>query len=189
MKAAIKAQDESKVSSRRETKRESTVSSHSSVDNYKGDVASRVTKLFNVGQGVREAVVECEITYELAKHLHEEWKTAGPELHLTPKLVAQLQARFDWWDKPTPEGFMAALNRYIQREIERTSEEVARSLQAPAPSTVSSSSSVGPAPKASVAAGKSSTAPASSEDGGEISDAEREVLEAEFRRIAKEDQE
>jgi predicted DNA-binding transcriptional regulator AlpA len=153
-----------------------------SVDNYKGDVAASVTKLFNKGLGVREAVVECQITYELAKHLHEEWKTAGPELHLTPKQVAQLQVRFDWWERPTAEGFIAAMNRYLQREIDRTSEEIARGMNKAGDAEVNA-----PAP-ATASTPAAASAPAASEP-SEPSEAERLALEAEFKRLEEEDKE
>ena len=196
LQKALKAQEAAIAESKAEGKSYTApkkVYPNNSIDTYKGDIAANVTKLFNKGLGVREAVVECEITYELAKHLHEEWKTAGPELHLSPKQVAQLQARFDWWERPTADGFVIALNRYLQREIERTSEEIIRGMKGGAvDGTGDNGKTVQPEPVATVTGPVSVSAPGAAATGPaerEPTEAERLAIEAAFKQAEEEDKE
>ena len=93
------------------------------VISYDGEIAANATNLFDSGAGVRKVVVDLQITYELANHLYTEWKKAGPELHLPPRVLTQMRQRFSWSGDATPENFIRAMNAYLLREVERMAKE------------------------------------------------------------------
>jgi hypothetical protein len=144
---------------------------------YQGEVAAKATKLFNADKGVREVVAELEITYELAEHLYDRWKQAGPELHLSPKQVALLANRFNWHDSPpSVEGLLRAINRFLESEVTRAVKEALADVQKQAEAAVAAQKN-----------GKAATvAPIGTEQ--EIPDAERALIEAAEREAALDDE-
>ncbi len=85
-----------------------------------GKISATATELFDAGKNVRNIVVELKVSYEIATHLYEQWKACGPEWHLPSRQYALLRNRFSWdEDVPTPEGFIRAVQGYIDAEIRR----------------------------------------------------------------------
>lgn len=75
-----------------------------------GRVASKATKLFNEGKGVREIVIELSITFDFAKQLYDDYKSCGPELHLSPSIITMLRPHLNWVENPpTAEGLVKAV--------------------------------------------------------------------------------
>jgi excisionase family DNA binding protein len=104
----------------------------SKYDATMGSIAARAATLFGRGGGVREAVVELQIEFDLAESLYTSWKKFGPEWHLDPKSLVYLRGRLAWTeDSPTPAGFLAAVQKYIDAEIERRERERAGTHPAP----------------------------------------------------------
>jgi predicted DNA-binding transcriptional regulator AlpA len=90
----------------------------SAYDPRLGQLASSATRLFNAGKNVRDVVVEVEITYELANHFYSQWKESGPEWHLPTRQFVILKNRFGWdEDQPTVDGFITAVNKYIEEQV------------------------------------------------------------------------
>jgi len=78
-----------------------------------GLLASKATKLFSAGNGIREVVMELCIPYDLAKLLYQDYKSCGPEIWLPPQIVAELRYRLNWTENPpTPEGLVQAFREY-----------------------------------------------------------------------------
>ncbi len=96
---------------------------HQSIATYKGETAGAAYRLFGANKGIRDAVMELEISAELAEHLYEHWKKSGPELHVSPKGLARLRNRFQWFGDATEEGLMRAIDRYLDTEITRIARE------------------------------------------------------------------
>lgn len=150
---------------------------HPSTINYDGETAAAATEQFDEGASIRDVVRSLKISYELAEHLYEHWKAAGPELHLSAKQVALLANRFDWHDSPpTVEGLLRAINRFLEGEVTRAVKEALADVQKQAEAAVAAQKSDKPA----------SVVPIGTEQ--EIPDAERALIEAAEREAALDDE-
>jgi len=85
-----------------------------------GALSATATQLFDEGKNIRNIVVELKVSYEIAIHLYEQWKACGPEWHLSSRHYALLRNRFGWdEERPTAEGFIKAVQTYIDAEVKR----------------------------------------------------------------------
>lgn len=88
-----------------------------------GELSSDATKMFIEGKGVRDVVIGLRISYDLAKSIYDDFKACGPEVHLTPNIVAMLRQRLNWVESPpTAEGLIKALTdheTYLNELVDR----------------------------------------------------------------------
>jgi predicted DNA-binding transcriptional regulator AlpA len=85
-----------------------------------GQLSATATQLYDQGKSIRSVVVELKISYEMATHLYEQWKSSGTEWHISARQLSFLRNRFSWNEEsPTQEGFMRVLEKYIVDETTR----------------------------------------------------------------------
>jgi hypothetical protein len=108
-----------------------------------GKLSAMAVRLYDAGKSCRDVVTQLEVSFELANHFYEQWKMAGSDWHLPSRSLLYLRQRFDWSEEhPTPEGFVTAINKYMNDSMKKTSSEesttIQRLLEAPeAPDAVS----------------------------------------------------
>lgn len=103
-----------------------------------GKTAAKAAKLFNDGKGVRDVVIELSITFALAKQIYEDYKSCGPELHLTPETITKLRKRLNWLENsPTPEGLISAIDEHVIFLTENKKKENVQFVQPSSPTPVS----------------------------------------------------
>jgi hypothetical protein len=93
---------------------------------YDGKTAARSVDLFAGGGGVREAVKELEITFEVGQHLHTEYRKAGSDLVLDAAAVRELGRWIRLGTSPTGAEIVKAIgqelvkSRQVGRDRSRT---------------------------------------------------------------------
>jgi hypothetical protein len=97
---------------------------------YNGQQCANAVKLFREGKQPLDAVVDMELTFEIAKHFWKEFLALQPVWVLPQKQFAQLRTLYGWEeDPPTPEGMMKAVRAFIDKEVDReTKAGIAREL-------------------------------------------------------------
>lgn len=96
-----------------------------------GKLSSDATKMFNAGKGVRDVVIELQISYELAKSIYDDFNACGPEIQLSPQAILLLRQRLNWVESPpTADGLLKAFNEHETYLIELASRPVERKTAA-----------------------------------------------------------
>jgi hypothetical protein len=89
---------------------------------YTGDEAASAFKMWDAGKNKRQAVEELKLRCDIVEHLYDKWQEFGDELHIPPKMVEIMRARFKWSESPpTARGFWMALVTFVDQEMRRQS--------------------------------------------------------------------
>jgi hypothetical protein len=93
---------------------------------YTGDEAARSFRMWDEGKNKRQAVEDLKLRCDIVEYLYDKWQKFGDELHIPPKMVEIMRARFKWTESPpTAKGFWATLVAYVDQEVRRTSKKTA----------------------------------------------------------------
>lgn len=87
-------------------------------DSQDGAKCAKAVKLFREGHSQLDVVVEMEVDFEVAEYYWKRFLIAQPGWFLASKQFARLRDLLEWNEEvPTPEGFMKAVQEFINKQI------------------------------------------------------------------------
>jgi hypothetical protein len=147
---------------------------------YTGDEAARSFRMWDEGKNKRQAVEDLKLRCDIVEYLYDKWQKFGDELHIPPKMVEIMRARFKWTESPpSAKGFWAALVAYVDQEVRRSSKDYPPAGRTPAGRTPVGSTPVGSTPVGCTPVGSTPQKRAYEP----ITDEERRLLEEEENAI------